>query len=302
MQKVIITSTINAPTEAIRLFDAMPDWHLIVIGDKKTPEYSLGRGRYVTPKEQESYDKNLSKAIGWNKFQRLNIGLLMAYDLGAEVVALINDDNTPYDDWGKNLMVGRQVISRFFQTDESAFDPVCVTRHNFKLWHRGFPLELLPGRQYIGGRKNYTAEIQADFWNGDPDVDAICRLEHKPVCEFDLDDFPIASNAWSPFNCQNTFLSRDVIKDYFLYPGIGRQDDIWASYYAQAKGHRVIYGKASVYHDRGARDLIQDMKNEYLGYEMNLNLIYHLKISPDNIKKYVTAEANKAFELYRRHF
>jgi len=38
MKKVIVTTTINAPTEAIRRFDVMPDWHLIVIGDLKTPE------------------------------------------------------------------------------------------------------------------------------------------------------------------------------------------------------------------------------------------------------------------------
>lgn len=28
-----------------------------------------------------------------------------------------------------------------------------------------------------------------------------------------------------------------MIKDYFLYPHVGRMDDIWASYYVQAKGY-----------------------------------------------------------------
>ena len=58
----IVTTTINPPTKAIKLFDAMADWRLIVIGDKKTPpDYRLERGTYVPPAEQESYDKDLSR-------------------------------------------------------------------------------------------------------------------------------------------------------------------------------------------------------------------------------------------------
>ena len=34
-KKFIITTTINYPTEAIKKFDSMEDWKLIVIGDKK---------------------------------------------------------------------------------------------------------------------------------------------------------------------------------------------------------------------------------------------------------------------------
>ena len=37
MKKIIVTTSINAPTEAIRKFDAMQDWDLVVIGDLKTP-------------------------------------------------------------------------------------------------------------------------------------------------------------------------------------------------------------------------------------------------------------------------
>ena len=30
-----------------------------------------------------------------------------------------------------------------------------------------------------------------------------------------------------------------MIKDYFLYPHVGRMDDIWASYYVQAKAMKA---------------------------------------------------------------
>ena len=32
--------------------------------------------------------------------------------------------------------------------------------------------------------------IQADFWNGDPDMGTICRMEHRPDCKFDEKYFP----------------------------------------------------------------------------------------------------------------
>ena len=65
MKKVIVSTTINPPTEAIEAFQAMRDWELVVIGDKKTPrDYRLSRGIYVTAEETEKYDPALSEAVG----------------------------------------------------------------------------------------------------------------------------------------------------------------------------------------------------------------------------------------------
>ena len=84
--KAIVTTTINPITKAIQRFDAMADWTVIAIGDKKTPsDYKLKKGVYVSPQQQEKYDKALSDAIGWNCIQRRNFGLLWAYDMGAEI-------------------------------------------------------------------------------------------------------------------------------------------------------------------------------------------------------------------------
>lgn len=299
----IVTTTINPPTKAIKLFDALADWHLIVIGDKKTPpDYQLERGAYVTPKEQENYDKELSDAIGWNCIQRRNFGLLWAYDMGAEMVAVVDDDNIPYDHWGQNLMVGREVEVNHYETDLPAFDPIGATNVPH-LWHRGYPLQLLHHRDYKAiSRKSMHVDVQADFWNGDPDIDAICRMEHAPECNFDPMYFPLASNRISPFNSQNTFLLRKVLPRYFMFPHIGRMDDIWGSYYAQAKGFRVVYGKASVFQARNEHDLVGDMRQEYLGYEYNLKLIRDLSVDAERIEWYLPPDSARAFHLYRRHF
>src|SRR6266536_45691 len=108
MQKVIVSTTINHPTEAICLFDAMKAWDLVVIGDLKTPKgYKLDRGCYYSPEQQEKYDKSLSDAIGWNCIQRRNFGLLIAREMGADIVAVVDDDNIPMQEWGCELCVGQ---------------------------------------------------------------------------------------------------------------------------------------------------------------------------------------------------
>lgn len=303
MKKVIVTTTINPPTKAIAKFDAMPGWELVVIGDLKTPkDYRLERGAYYPPEAQEAYDKALSDAIGWNCIQRRNFGLLIAHDRDADVVAVVDDDNIPLPGWGEDLMVGREAEVNFYETDLPAFDPVGATNHG-KLWHRGFPLQLLAKRDYSRkSRRRITPDIQADFWNGDPDIDAICRMEHAPECDFDPACFPIAADKMAPFNSQNTFLAGTVLKDYFLMPFIGRMDDIWAAYYVQAKGYRVAFAKASVFQERNVHDLVRDMRQEYLGYENNLALVRDLARDPESIAAYPPGRALWAFELYRRHF
>ncbi len=303
MKKVIVTTTINAPTIAIEKFDAMLGWELVVIGDLKTPkDYKLKRGKYWSPEMQEKYDKQLSDAIGWNCIQRRNFGLLIAHDMQADVVAVIDDDNIPLADWGKNIMVGRDVEVNYYETSLPAFDPIGATNYP-QLWHRGFPLQLLSKRDYSSKSKRIVrCDVQADFWNGDPDIDAICRMEHAPECSFDDKYFPLAANKIAPFNSQNTFISGAVLKDYFLFPHIGRMDDIWAAFYLQAKGFNVVFGKASVYQDRNAHDLVRDMRQEYLGYENNLTLVESLRSDPQNILAFLPGKSIWAFDLYRRHF
>lgn len=301
--KVIVATSINPVTEAIQRFDSLDGWHLIVVGDKKTPrDYSLKRGTYISPEMQEAYDRELSDAIGWNCIMRRNFGLLWAHDLGAQIVALVDDDNIPYPDWGKDLMVGKTLEVNYYETDLPAFDPLGATNYR-NIWHRGFPLQLVAQRDYSRRyRKTVRVDIQADLWNGDPDIDAICRMEHSPYCTFDPAVFPMASNRLSPFDSQNTFISAEILRNYFVFPHIGRMDDIWASYYVQALGFQVAYGKPSVIQKRNEHDPVQDMKNEFVGYEQNLKVVKDLAIDPERIWWYLPARSARAFMLYRRHF
>lgn len=303
MTNVIVTTTINAPTTAIRLFDEMPGWHLVVVGDRKTPpDYHLDNGTYVGPDEQERIDKELSDLIGWNCIQRRNFGFLIAHEMGAEMVAVVDDDNVPLEGWGIDVMAGRPVEVNHYTTSLPAFDPIGATNYPH-LWHRGYPLQLLPRRDYSEcSRQLVTPDVQADFWNGDPDIDAICRMQFAPDCSFDDEMFPLSSNAITPFDSQNTFLTSSWLEHYFLFPGVGRMDDIWAAYYLQGKGASVVFGKASVVQERNPHDPVTDMKLEYAGYEHNLEIVAEVAEDADALFRFLPERTVAAFTRYRTHF
>lgn len=303
MKKVIVTTTIYPPNEAIEKFDSMKDWTLVVIGDLKTPkDYTLKNGIYVSPGEQEKYDKELSDLIGWNKIMRRNFGFLWAKDMGADIIATVDDDNIPLEGWGENLVVGSEVEMDYYKTELDCFDPIAVTNYPH-LWHRGFPVQLLSQRSYtVKEKKKVKVDIEADFWNGDPDIDAICRLEHAPECQFDDQIFPFAANRISPFNSQNTFLTKDVLKDYFILPYVGRMDDIWASYHVQSLGYSVAYCQASVYQNRNPQDLTRNLVDEFLGYEKTISLVKSINARTYDCRQFWPEQTWNAYQAYKRNF
>lgn len=295
MTKYIVTTTIYPPSEAIHKFITFSDWNIIIVGDKKTPhdkyiqlEQQNKNVQYLTPEYQEIKYKELSDAIGWNKIQRRNIGFIEALKKCAEIIASVDDDNIPLDNWGETIYINKPTNVYYYESNEIAFDPIGVTNHS-ELWHRGFPIQDLHQRnnKYKITRKTITPDVQADFWNGDPDIDALCRLEHKPMCFFDDKYFPLATNVFSPFNSQNTFFSREALKRYLVIPGIGRMDDIWASYYMESLGLNVIYNKATVFQDRNIQNLTKNLTMEFIGYEKTQEMLMDIKVDSNNFSKYL---------------
>lgn len=297
--KFIVTTTINPPTEALKKFSNLSDWTLIVVGDKKTPHgaYEALNCVYLTPEDQERQFPKLSNLLGWATVQRRNIGFLKALEMGAEIIATVDDDNVPLASWGENLIVGKKISLTSFSPDE-VFDPLSQTNYPH-LWHRGFPIQLLSDRSAKKDTEEILVDVEASFWNGDPDIDAICRMEHAPDCTFDATPFPFTSPRLGPFNSQNTFLTRQWLKEYFMFPFVGRMDDIWGSYLLQSRGARVAYSAASVKQVRNAHDLTRDFKLEVIGYENTLDLTRALSKKPENIKDFVGAASYAAYEEYR---
>lgn len=302
MKKYIVTTTINTPTKATIAFSKMPDWTLIVVGDKKTPheEYKKINCIYLDPDYQYQKYTKLSDSIGWNTIQRRNIGFVEAYNLGAEVVATVDDDNIPYKNWGENLYIGQEIECDLYEPKLDVFDPLSITKSN-NVWHRGFPIEYVPFRhsvEYLGKTKRKVL-IQADLWDGDPDIDAIARLSFKPIVKFSEITAPYCSNKISPFNSQNTFISREVLKDYAVLPFIGRMDDIWGAYILQSKfPNSVIYNCSTVYQDRNKQDLITNLEKEIIGYRETLEFVKNL----NNYEKFLPSETKVFLKTYSESF
>ena len=311
MKKFIVTTTINEPTLATRRFCKIAkekDWTFVIVGDTKTPhvmyqalENEFGKCVvYLHPDTQEILYPELSKTIGWKSIQRRNIGFIHAYELEADIVATIDDDNIPYDGWGDDIYVGQEIEIDIFEHKEfTVFDPISPTNHN-DLWHRGYPIEMVPGKNNIEykGKGIRKVLIQADFWDGDPDIDALCRLSKMPICKFD--EFkPFGSPDIAPFNSQNTFLAREVLPYYAVLPHAGRMDDIWGAYIVQHYFPRsVVYNKATVYQDRNEQDLVTNLENEVIGYRGTLNLINDL----ENYYNHLPEASQKFWDVYRKQF
>ena len=302
MKKYIVTTTINPPTLATIKYSRKEDWTLIVVGDTKTPHYDYENLNciYLSPEYQEKTYPELSETIGWKSIQRRNIGFVEAYNRGADIIATVDDDNIPYDDWGTNVVVGETVEIDFYNTDLGVFDPLSVTEHN-QVWHRGFPIDLVPYRDRVsyGGKLKRRVLVQADLWDGDPDIDAMARLSIRPIVKFDKIQGPYGSLSISPFNSQNTFLAREVIPYYSVFPHVGRMDDIWGGYVLQHYFPKsVVYNKASVYQDRNVQDLVTNLEKEIIGYRYTTDLIRSLSEWESIVPKETVAYWN----AYRRCF
>ena len=122
----------------------------------------------------------------------------------------------------------------------------------------------------------------------------------KPECSFKKRLFPFFSKRISPFNSQNTLLHRKVIKDYFLFPHIGRMDDIWAAFYVTAKKYKVVYNEPTVYQERNVHNLIKDFKDEYIGYVNSLRLVESLYKNSNNIYNFLPKKTSRAFDEWKK--
>jgi hypothetical protein len=296
----IVTTTINKPSEALIKYSKIKNAKLIVALDKNSKKFDLNNSIILSTSYQEKKYKKLSNLIGWNCIARRNFAILEAAERGAEIIALVDDDNIPLKNWGKNIIVNKEIKAAEIITDKQVFDPIGYTNYK-KLWHRGYPLEMIHKRKYKKIKnKIITADVEASFWNGDPDIDAIARLIYKPNCNFKINKFPFFSKKISPFNSQNTFISRKILKDYFLFPGIGRMEDIWAAYYLTSKKYKVIYTKPSVLQIRNDHNLIKDFGQEILGYKNNIKLINALKKNPENIYNFLPIKTARAFDEWKK--
>lgn len=309
MNKIITTTTINHVTEEIRKYDAMEDWQLVVIGDRKTPEYKLDRGIYLDWKYQQGNYPDLCKLVGPDCTMRGRmISLIEAYRRGAEIVASIDDDCMPYDGWPGEIHLGMETMADRIICNEIVFDPYTVA---FSIPHRGFPPQLWGRKSLESVRMNGAAPItpliQAGLIDGQADIDStwrFCGMIDNGVCRATK---PFWTNVFSPFDPQNTLIHRSALKDYCgEIPFVGHVSDIWAAYLFEAyQPGRVLYTPATVRHwqDRSYDSILSDMADEVYSYRFGLAFIHSLaQLGPKGMTESLPSKAVDAIEVYRSYF
>ncbi|MFQ5873454.1 MAG: hypothetical protein ACE5JL_06595 [Dehalococcoidia bacterium] len=301
----IVTTTINKPVllrdycKSARAY-GHTDVSFIVIGDQKTPgdvglfcdrltrEYGCDVLYFDVDKQLDYLRKfpELAHHLPFNSIQRRNIGLLVAYEMGAEVIVSIDDDNlvTESDFVGRHAAVGSRGERECVASDSGWFN-VCemlVEEEGRPFYHRGFPMAQRWKKNTITTRRHQTrVVVNAGLWLNDPDIDAITRMD-MPVRALALkpeysDGVVLDMGTWCPFNSQNTALAREVVPAYFLSPYIGRYDDIWASYFLRRiidhLGDAVQYGPPLVHQARNDHNLWTDLDKEHEGMELTDRLV-----------------------------
>lgn len=295
MKTTIVTTTINVPRfltaysdDAIR-YGREVDF--IVIGDQKTPSeakefcLTIPNCNYMDIQAQQEYMHRfpeLWEHIPFNSFERRDIGILKAYENGADTVITIDDDNLlACDDmlfW--HDMVGHYAELPVYKSTSGWFNVCSILKeeNGIKFYHRGYsPRHKWERNAYTSAQVRYAkVVVNAGLWFNNPDTDAITRLERKlNVIDFDNQDdtgnIALAPGTWSPFNCQNTAIARDLIPAYFMSPHIGRHSDIFASYViarlAEHFGDVIAFGMPFSNHDRSEHNLWHDLEIEKWGMQ-----------------------------------
>src|SRR4051812_37746923 len=137
MKKFVIITSIFPPTEAVRKFSLLPDWQLVVIGDRKTPsDWQHKNVTYFSPEDQQKLKIPLGQLLPWNTYCRKMIGYLYAVSQGAEIIADTDDDNIPYPSWGKNV----SFEGTYPSIENGGFQNMYSYYTDLPVWPRGFPL------------------------------------------------------------------------------------------------------------------------------------------------------------------
>ncbi|CAC9605891.1 hypothetical protein [uncultured Gammaproteobacteria bacterium] len=279
MNKWIVITTINKPTEAIIKIASMSkvyDWSIVVVGDLKTPRNWNHPGvHYLSIDRQNELFPKISKKIPNNHYCRKNIGYLYAINNGADCILETDDDNIPYDIFGQNIE--KAVTGKIIKN--SKWVNVYKYFTDSFIWPRGIPLDSIHGMGNIGESVEIDAPIQQYLADGDPDVDAIYRLLFENEVYFDQKSDPVVLDrgVWCPFNSQNTIFFSEVFPLLYLPCFVSfRMTDIWRSFVAQIGlwhiGKKLTFSTSTVKQVRNEHNLMIDFEDEVPGYLQNENI------------------------------
>lgn len=272
----IVVTSINPPTTAVKALAELckQGWSAVVVGDTKTPaDWHQENIHYLSVDAQKKMFGAYADLLPYRHYCRKNLGYLYALSQGADYILETDDDNIPYESFGKGI--SRAVTGR--QTTQQGWINVYKLFTQANIWPRGLPLDEI-NRKVITEPLTVPVEcsIQQYLADTDPDVDAIYRLTCTDEVDFDPKAASVVLNkgGWVPFNSQNTLFFRDAFPLLYLPCHVSfRMTDIWRSFVAQAAlwvhGGQIAFHPSTVKQIRNPHDLMRDFRDEVVGYLEN---------------------------------
>jgi hypothetical protein len=303
---------------------------IYIAGDRKSPSGTeetvaqhRARGldvRFLSIDWQHDYLKrwpDLAAVIPENSDNRRNVAYLVALDEGADVVISIDDDNycLPSIDFvGEHLRVGAECVESEARGSEGWFNLCSMLDfqpEGANLFPRGFPYRCRKDRaDAVGSPASGAIGVNVGVWLGDPDCDAIGRLQDHPVVtDWSGQGVLLGTGVRCPINTQNTALSRAAMGAYYYVRmgaslrglSLDRFGDIFSGYFlqvcAQAVGDRIRIGGPAVDHRRHAHDLFVDLYNELAGVMILEDLSKFFEVPRPCATSYVEAYRSLSYSL-----
>ncbi len=285
----IIITTINKSTKAIetyRKFAENNNAKLIIVGDKKTPDFEdCENMHYLSIEKQIDLFPSFANLIPYNHYCRKNIGYLYAISNGSEYIFDTDDDNIPYEKFKDIFNLDYQNKVEY---NSNSLESVNIYKYFSKanIWPRGIPLKdihnfkeanLIPIKDELSINEFPIIQFLA---NKDPDVDSIYRFIFPGEINFEAGEkiILLGKNIWCPFNSQATLIHKSVFPLLYLPCHVSfRMTDIWRSFIAQSfiksVNKKLAFAKPIVYQDRNPHNLMKDFSDEIDGYLLNESII-----------------------------
>lgn len=311
MKYSVVITTIYLPrilqdlADNIETYSRKNEVEVLVIGDVKTPpetaefvaKFAL-RGfhfEYWDLQKQKQWlarFPELDRIIPTHSDNRRNVGYLMAYERGRECIIALDDDNFPTSE---DYFAGHSHVGSIRELPvvraENGWYNICdllEIEDDHRVYPRGYPYKFRTSADPI--LHFYQSEgrvvVNAGLWLGDPDIDAVTRLNHPVnVTGIKKEIVALDRSTNCPFNTQNTAFHRDILPCYYYVMmghsigglTIDRYGDIWSSYFSRKvidrMGDTVTFGLPVTIHNRHAHDLMKDLGQEYWGMVLTNQLV-----------------------------
>jgi hypothetical protein len=307
-QKCVIITTINATTETIKKHMNNPEYDVIIVGDKKTPDcYKNENCIYLDIEAQDKFFPKLSKLIPYNHYGRKNLGYLFAIKRGYDIIYETDDDNIPFDNFD-NVLNFDDTVNTIQENDSEWINIFKYFTNNNWIWPRGYPLSLIkkhPIPNYTFENSKKDISIINGLVENDPDVDALFRLICNNEVTWEKNKKIIISNKnMCVFNTQNTFWIDSSLFIGLLLPCsvTFRYCDILkgiiANMLLRVYNKNMAYTSPNVTQLRNEHNLMSDFKSEYSMYIANENIIPIIQNSFENFKN----KKEFLFNIYKNLF